>query len=362
MSNICICYMTVSTTDVVFVWGSDVAPYMQAIHGICSLGAVIAPFAADPFLTEPHATGSYVTVDNAKNYSKHEDDLQLESLYTIENYSETDTNNANNQHLEEFSVDVQMNIFFAYVIVTALAFVVTTMYIVSTWLYGNIYTNKSKHSQFSISTKSADKVETQHCGLPDLFQRLLFVPVVIFMVCYGMSERGFTAFLTTFLISHLNWSKSAGSNASAMFWITFTIGRLSGILIVKHVKTKTTLVLYLLCLCVGGMLFLIATFVDINALIWLSIGLVGLGMSALFALFSSWVSENICQLTSKVVSILFVSNFIGAMTFPLLQGYLMDHVSQMWFAYSQLIVFFAMAVLFFIISFTTTVLSKRYKV
>lgn len=344
-------FFPVSATDVVLIWGSESGPYMQAIHGVCSLGGIVAPFAADPFLAKPRKLELINTETVAENLSHFESHVYLENS--------TEVGLATNEiqtNIADFAVYDKTKIYIPYLMVTAMALIITIMFVVSILLFGNVY--KTKLKNFSAS-KDYTTQRPQYL-LNSSFRAVFIFLLVLVMVFYGMGERGFIAFLTTFLISHQNWSKSAGSNASAAFWIAFTFGRLSAVIIVRHVRTLTALILYLSCLALGGTLLYISVKLGVDQLIWVSVALVGLGMSALFALLNSWVGENICQLTGKIVTLLFLSNFIGAMIFPLLEGYLMDRVSQMHFVYSQMAVFFAMAVIFFCVAFAYALIAKSY--
>jgi MFS family permease len=125
-----------------------------------------------------------------------------------------------------------------------------------------------------------------------------------------------------------------GSVASSVFWITFGIGRLSGIVIKKFISMTSMILIFSSTCASGAVIFLLAVIFDQIILEWMSIGVIGFGMAVLFSLTFSWLSENVRTLTGKMASIFSIFMCVGTMSVPILVGYLMDKVSQMWFILS----------------------------
>jgi fucose permease len=133
-----------------------------------------------------------------------------------------------------------------------------------------------------------------------------------------------------------------GSVASSVFWITFSVGRLVGIVVIKFISMSSMIFIFSVIYTSGSVLFLLAVIFDQVILEWVSIGVIGFGMSVLFSLVFSWLSKNVRTLTGKMASIFFIFMSVGNMGVPILIGYLMDKVSQMWFIYSNICLSFAM--------------------
>lgn len=343
---------SVATSDIVVVWRGRANSYMQAIHGIFSVGAILSPFAAESFLakkiileatTAPAHTLAQSEV-GAQEYTFNNvsaGEVLLDSAYGKLNKSET----------EAFMYG-QSRIYVPYFVSTAICSAAAIFYIVVTLIYGSVYTKSIEVNSELVSVRHKEYFLSKKMKI--LFTLLLALTLTI----YVMAERGFTNFLMTFLITELGWNKTEGSNASASFWITFALGRLSGIGIVKVLKLSYMILCFFLLLTMGGATLWVSVTYNQKAFVWVSIAVIGYGMSTTFASIFSWLSENVRRLTGKMASILFIFFSTGAMLFPILVGYLMDHVTQMWFVYTQVIMYFIIVIFFLFILILYRILEK----
>jgi hypothetical protein len=96
----------------------------------------------------------------------------------------------------------------------------------------------------------------------------------------------------SFLVSERKWSKAMGSVASSVFWITFGIEILSGIVIIKFISMSSMNLIFSSTCLSGAVIFLLAVIFDQIILEWMSIGVIGFGMSVLFSLPFSWLHND----------------------------------------------------------------------
>lgn len=328
----------VATSDIVVVWRGKANSYMQTIHGIFSVGAILSPFAAESFL----ARKIYLPQPTAHERAHAYNIISQEYSNNLTNVSLNMSVSSSDQNEDDF-IYGETRIYIPYFISTAISFLAAILYIIVYVSYGSVYTKSIRMNEELMVGKKKEYFLTKK------WKVVLTVLLAITLTLYVMAERGFTNFLMTFLITRLNWSKTEGSKASALFWITFALGRLSGIGIVRVLRLSYMILAFFTFLTGGGILLWAAVVYNQKVLVLVAIAVIGYGMSTTFASIFSWLSENVRTLTGKIASILFVFFSTGAMLFPILVGYLMENVSQMWFIYTQLFAFFIMVICFIFI-------------
>ncbi|XP_045168053.2 sodium-dependent glucose transporter 1A-like [Mercenaria mercenaria] len=374
---------TAATADVTAIWRQKAGPFMQAVHGIFSVGAIISPFVSEPYMakkiiaeskrsislwntsisylessTPVSEFNSFETSSKPSNYSL---GTLLSSRYSI---AEEVTSNFSNFTFGVSNVSPESSaynygetyIYIPYSIATFVCFIAASFYVAIYFIYGNVY-----NLPVYIHSNTKKTIPQREYFLSKKMKIVFTILLALTLTFYVMSERSFIGFLMTFIITELGWSKARGSSASSAFWIAFATGRLSGIIIVKYVHLSIVIMTFFLIITSGAVLLWLAVIYGINLLIWISVAIVGYGMSVIFASIFLWLSENIRKLTGKMASVLFIFFSSGAMVFPILVGHLMDKVSQMWFIYTQLILFCAMCSLFIFVLVLFNILKKRHE-
>ena len=285
---------------------------MQAIHFCFSLGGMISPLLAQPFLapdgclsardaindTGPHVNSSYQTFD-----------LTLPT-------------NQSTCSLEETKVH------YAYLISGILIAMTSLPFAVSLW--------KRKTKRVDLSEEKAEihkEDKTRFNKLPLHMKALILVLLCVLMALYCGIEDTFAGFLMTFLITELRWKKSNGAFATSVYWICFGLSRLIGIFIVKLAKTSTLIFAYSFSLVLSITGLLVATVFSIDILVWFFVGLVGCSLSIIFASMFTWTTENVTQVAGKLAAMLMCSASFGVILFPLVFGYTMKWLSPIWFLY-----------------------------
>lgn len=310
-----------TSADIAAVWKQNAGPFMQALHGSFSIGSFISPFVCESFLakkvirSEWNSTTENITSHHfLQNTESNTTIAETTSELTKEAYSET-------------------QIYIPYIIAGCVCFLVSICFIISKLTLGEVY----KYTSASPDAKNSDGD-----GQYVLSHRLKWVYTLVLAVSlamYSVCEYSVPGFLVAFVNTELNWSKSVGSNILSVFWIAFTVGRFTGIFVVKRIRTGVVLIAFFTVCIIGAVLLLSSVVLEIHILVWVSIATLGYGQSVIVPSLFTWLSENIRVLTGKVSCVMCIIVSVGNMTIPILIGNLMDKLSQMWFIYSVIILF-----------------------
>lgn len=179
------------------------------------------------------------------------------------------------------------------------------------------------------NSKRADK-------LPLKLRIALFILLSSFMLTHCAVEDAFSGFFATFCVSQFQWGKDTSSFATSLHWAAFSLGRLSGIFVVRYITPINMLQGYSIALIASFLGLLIASLTNTIPLVWLFIATTGFSMSVIIACIFTWTEETILRVTGQISALLLVSASAGVMINPLVLGYLMDNYSPMWFLYLML--------------------------
>ncbi|XP_060598802.1 sodium-dependent glucose transporter 1-like [Ruditapes philippinarum] len=334
---------TAATADMALVWKQKAGPYMQAVQFAFSAGAIVSPLVAEPFLADLNSfPANFEPLVSNTSYLA---TPYLKPTGNVKAVTESQSEQINgNTSVTEYA---ETFIYIPYGATSLLCLLSVGFYAVIYCVYGSVYNTLNDVSDCEISS---------HRNRYFLSKRMKYTFTILLasaMLLYIVSENCFIGFLMTFLVSERKWSKAMGSVASSVFWITFSVGRLVGIVVIKFLSMSSMIFIFSVIYTSGSVLFLLAVIFDQIILEWVSIGVIGFGMSVLFSLVFSWLSKNVCTLTGKMASIFFIFMSFGKMGVPILVGYLMEKVSQMWFIYSNIFLSFSMfaTFVFAIVSF-----------
>uniref|UniRef100_A0A2C9KCY9 Major facilitator superfamily (MFS) profile domain-containing protein n=2 Tax=Biomphalaria glabrata TaxID=6526 RepID=A0A2C9KCY9_BIOGL len=301
------------------IWGNEGQALMQLLHFSLAFGGVISPLYSEPFLAakieESNMLQNITRWDNLSVYIYHSNLTSVNSTIDIDL----------NEKLPQTT-----NVHWAFLISGVWTFFSAIPFIV--FFFHDI--KKKKKSKTSSKPK-----QVKQRMLPKI--TLLFTIFVLcsFYMLYCCVEDSFASFLMTFLVKEYSYvSKSKGAFITAIYWASFAAARFSMIFISKFLKA-----FHLLCLCCLFMLiayssfFVSASFAVVNpsalnALIFFAV-LAGISMSAIFAAGFSWTEAELLRVTGPISSCILVSASLGTMINPLMLGFLMKELSNMWFCY-----------------------------
>lgn len=246
---------------------------MQAVQFAFSVGAIVSPLLCEPFLAEE------VILTRTLQSS----DINLPLLQSTTPNIEDIISNVTRNHTDmifntTYLVNGTSRIYIPYSFVAFVCLLSVCLYVLICLLYGNVYKQSYSRRYGANIAIARDKINLSH--RVKIFFTILLALTQLF---YVVTEHTFIGFLMTFVVFDLNWSKGDGSTASSYFWIAFAVGRLSGIFIVKCISLSAVIVSFLSVLTAGAILFLCAVIFDIDVLVWISVAVIGYGMSVIFS-------------------------------------------------------------------------------
>ena len=305
------------------MWTENTGFYMQLLHFCLSLGAMISPLVAQPFLAHEQCEAvetdfnDNITITPVDNMSQGTGAYIHQAVYEINNTRKSKLNNCDD-------LFVETNVMYVYLLTASL------LALTSAPFFADIY----------ISEHIVNKIDDKEYYHAKEFQSLsVYLKVVILgslslmLLLYCGGEMSFAGFLSTFTILHLKWSKRKGAFATSINWICFGITRFAAIFFVRCARTVTILCIFSVLLAISHTCLLISTSLNIEPLILISIGMIGASMSAIFPAVFTWTAESVAHVSGNIASLFLASCSIGVIVFPLVFGYTMDLLSPLWFLY-----------------------------
>ncbi|XP_050409313.1 sodium-dependent glucose transporter 1A-like [Patella vulgata] len=309
---------TGGNAHLVSLWGEDEGrPYMQAIHFSFAFGGVISPLVTAPFLVpKPEDVSINSSLTN----------LTSNGIFntTLLDYNITNDNSTLGNNITTIAEPIETKLIYAYIISGILTLLSAIPFMV---IYCRYKSKKMKRNQPKKQENSPAR------DLPWKYYILAIVLLLVFYLTYCAVEDTFAAYLLTFMVMELKWTKAQGTQITSVYWAAFAISRFSGIFIIRCLRPVVLLFICLasLMLCLIG--FLLCSHYQIHIGIWIFAVLVGLSMSVIFPTGFSWAHENLLQITGKITSFILIAASSGTMTNPIIMGYLMGEVSPMWYCY-----------------------------
>ena len=304
-------YFSGGNSHIASICGAEAGPFMHSIHFGFSIGGILSPLTAEPFLARK----------NCKTENPHQNTTNATIMSTTIPIPNT---------TEECETYGETRVHWAYAIGGALMLSAAIPFLILYCKSGRYSRNSKKEVQLE---KSADENNGNLLVLSLKLKITFLFLLATLLANYCAVEARFSGLLMTFVVEHLNWTKSAGAHINTVFWATFSAGRLLGIIVTRFLKPKTMLSIYLILLTAtfGG--FLVASFFNVTWLIWALTAVSGLAMSIIFPSIFTWTAESILPVTGTVSGIYLLTVSVVNMLLPLLYGHMMDHYTQLWFTY-----------------------------
>ncbi|XP_070210245.1 sodium-dependent glucose transporter 1B-like [Littorina saxatilis] len=330
---------TVGNAELVRIWGKEGETAMQTIHFAFAFGGIIGPLATEPFLT-PTPEGSLDLTSTAAPSLYNSTLSMLNSTVTAESSNVTTNSTVP-------AAPVTTIVHYAYLISGSIILLIVLPFVVQ------LCTDRSeKRRQDHTDEKKSVTKQPLPTGV---FIFVLFT-FCCFYFLYCSVEDTFAAYLSTFVVKHLHWSKTEAAQLTSAFWASFAIGRFFGIFVVQVLSSVKLLFLLGLSLAVSLFSFLWFSQEGVGLGVWICTVVVGASMSAIFPTGFSWMEEKFLRVTGRVASSILIASSSGTMANPIVLGYLMQELTPMWFSY----LLFGEAVLCFCIFLFLLVLSRFY--
>ncbi|CAL1540763.1 unnamed protein product [Lymnaea stagnalis] len=333
---------TLVNAEHMHIWGSEGRSLLQLIHFTFAFGGVLTPLFTEPFLAPKEIKNSNTEAQIFEfNMTSSELTLNITSNLT------SNTSNNNTTVL----LPRTTNVHYAFLIGGVISILISLHYVVT------IFCEKKSKSSSDTHTQSVHDRK-----LPRPLYVFLILVLCFFYLVYCCVEDTFASFLMTFVVTEYDSvSKSEGAYITTFYWGSFAVGRFLSIFVSKYITAMKVVFIYTLFMIVAFAGFTIsATFGHIGLLTTFSC-MAGLSLSAVFAAGFSWTEAELLKVTGWVSSFILIGSSIGMMINPLIIGYLMENVSNMWFCYILLAeTLLLCCVFYFLLLFNRCYINKCY--
>ena len=328
------------------IWRDKAGPSLQALNLMATIGYTISPLLCKPFLASSHPTNMrhnrFATADLAMESSNESTWLISSTSDSLDvTFSETwgelhnGTQLPQTAHSEQFKGNIQ----YAYLIVAiydlAICVIILTLFVLE-----------------GCKVKLAPKAEerTDYVGRNTNRRFVITMSLLFFMfnVFYGGIEVGYAGLLMTFAVKYLGWSKSDGTNVTAVLQGSNAVVTALTLITSRWVRPQ-----YLLAGCItlvtSSMLVLSFAATYHPAVLWVCTSALGAGYAVIMPCNFTWMNE-FMDVTGKVSSAFWAGFFTGFMAVPAISGHLFHSLNPMWMPYMTLTCSVGMFLIFSIIN------------
>lgn len=274
----------------VYLWGSECEPFIQALHFSFGLGASIAPLIAREFILP-----------------------------------------RNESNLDQWSSD-DVKIHYCYEIIAVGAMMVALIFF-------------CLYKFCPISEEHPSRIDESSRTEPELFKRainptismierewmrkkvllvkvLCVISTCIFIFFYCGIEVNFGTYISPYAIDGpIHMTKSDGAIIASTFWFVFTFSRIITIFYIKIIGSRNNLILCCLILLISNAV--LVPFPDNNTCLWIGTVLVGLGTSSVFASVFGFIELSI-KITPLITSFNMAASCLGMSLYPILTAQFFD--------------------------------------
>lgn len=160
-------------------------------------------------------------------------------------------------------------------------------------------------------------------GLAKTSSRRLLAIVSVFFVLYVGLELGFAGWIHTYAEEINLGSANVVSAVTTLFWATFTLGRISAVVVARRIKVETMLIGVSVLSVAAALVLVIAN--GAAAGVWLGTAVFGFSVAPQFPTMVAFAEEHL-SLTGIATSWFMGAAAIGGLTFPWAIGQLFDRV------------------------------------
>ncbi|XP_053374264.1 sodium-dependent glucose transporter 1-like [Mercenaria mercenaria] len=224
---------TGGNADIISIWGVKGGSYMQALHFSFGIGGIASPVATEPFLAK--------TICQADGEQSSKANKTLNETF----YNSTDKTICVQTYGTSY-------VHFAYLI----TFFVVLSSSVPFFIMNIKWTENNQDG------RGADINGLPRPNPLPIKQKLLILALLfLIFFTYCAVEDTFFGYLATFCINYLQWNSSISSYATSLFWTSYSIGRFSGIFLIKYFRPVQLLFAFLVLLILSFVGFLTASLV-----------------------------------------------------------------------------------------------------
>lgn len=288
----CGCIDCIGNCWIIHIWGKENPPFMQIIHFMYGVGALIAPFLVEPFLLNKAA-----------------DEFDIHA------------SDSNSTISSDASADNYLMIHWPFIIGSIYCLLVLTLVVINYILYPDNPVHPSRLKKNDDKGGGADE-----SGKKDKFQlnnpltgNIKILVIVIASVCmhaYVGLEISFGSLLTPFAVkSDLNLTKSQGSFITGSYWATYTFLRIFTLVLIVYLPARTLLIGDFIIIMLSNCI-LVPFANTYEWALWVGSSLMGLGCSSVFATMFGFV-EQLTPITARITAGFMVAACAGEFVIPL---------------------------------------------
>ena len=305
-------------------WGRKNGPFLQGLHLMYPIAALIAPLVVQPFLMERtipsvNVTNTSDTGDVIRDLPPFNESLLMPAfaVYTF-NRSIISTRPADSQPGRSM-------LYFVFIINTGLLLLLALISFIQFWFDPHIKRNKTDND----TDKDTLPVKKR------AFEKCLWLFFILSAICLGSLENGYSGLLFTFVVKYLDWSKSKSTFLLTISSSGSAVGRLVGILASSFIKPKIILgVDYVLIL---ASVLCLTFLVHLHPMVvWVCCSVLPLGGATIFAANITW-ARNFFHVSGVFTSFYLIGYSVGELSGPPLIGYLFTHLHELWYCFLLLI-------------------------
>ncbi|XP_069112840.1 uncharacterized protein [Argopecten irradians] len=190
----------------------------------------------------------------------------------------------------------------------------------------------SREDDSSDITKSALTPQTQSVWRrPSVF--LLLIVSCLFGAMHSALEVSMSDLMPMFCLQFLKWPSSQAAMTVSLLFVFCTLGRVVCAFLVKVLSLTKLLFVFVAFIILGSLGLSVSANVGSVPGTWVSIGVIGLGISACYPLQLGWTSQYLVVLTGKLTAFLLCTMYIGAVVAPPLLSFLMANYSYPFLCY-----------------------------
>ncbi|ELU08565.1 hypothetical protein CAPTEDRAFT_211226 [Capitella teleta] len=292
---------------ILIIWGRQNGPWMQGFYCVLSMGSLVAPLIAEPFLQEKPQnalTSGQIGISTPAEKSE----TQIVYVYLMTGI---------------------------YMITAGVGF--TCMFLLETprMLLAKSKDNKKEEENAPDPLESVNRV----------FYGIFLTFLAVMYTAYCAAEASFGVYLLTFAVKYLNWNQQQAAMVTAALMGAFTAGRALGIPLVIVLRPSVIILVDLISMV--SMLAILSAFVNVHdAVLWVcSIGF-GFAMASFYGSGFSWVEHRI-GVRTRVNAMILVASAVGELVGPSTVGPIMGTVGYNSFVY-LILTFVVVALISFI--------------
>lgn len=280
-----------------YLWGSECEPFMQALHFSFGVGASVAPLIASRFILP-----------------------------------------RNDSFPDEWTPD-DVQVHWCFEIIAVVCILTAAIFI---FLYkcpppSDEHPSRSCVSSADDEDKDVGKGAKSHPKLNQtrslieqmnakrkefIIKSLCIMLLCIFCFFYCGIEVNFGAYLTPYAVDGpLHMTKENGAYIAAVYWSVFTFSRLLTIFYIKKIGSRSNLILCCFIILIANIVLL--PFQENETCLWVGSVLVGLGASSILASIFGYLEQNI-RITPLITSFTIASGALGMSVFPIITSQFFD--------------------------------------